>query len=482
MKMSSRFLTPLLRVGLSMILINKMAAQTFTTLYSFTGGYDGAASGAGLVLSGKTLYGTARDRSSGSGTVFSIGTDGADLTILHSFSPKDPNGYNSDGANPGAVVLSGSTLYGSAFSGGSSADGTIFSVTTNGAGFMTVYTFTAMDANGSNMDGANPGAGLVLSGNTLYGTAVFGGSSGGGTVFSVNTDGTAFRTLHNFNGADGTRPYGGLIMSNNTLYGTTLYGGSTGNGTVFKISTDGTVFKSLYSFSLRNSESGLAGIYTNSDGAMPYAGVVLLGETLYGTASEGGTSGSGTVFALNNDGTGFKTLHTFTGSEDGATPFAFAGLFSSGIGLYGTTTGFGNPDNGSIFRVNIDGTGFTTLYGFSAMSNNTNIDGASPQASLVLSDNILYGTAAGGGSSGDGTIFSISLPVPVAPPQLTITAFSGNVVLTWPANTAGFILQSSTSLVSPVWTTNSAAPVIVNGQNAVTNPILGMQQLFRLSQ
>jgi hypothetical protein len=35
---------------------------------------------------------------------------------------------------------------------------------------------------------------------------------------------------------------------------------------------------------------------------------------------------------------------------------------------------------------------------------------------------------------------------------------------------------------APVWTTNSPAPVVVNGQNTVTNPISGAQQFFRLSQ
>ena len=68
-------------------------------------------------------------------------------------------------------------------------------------------------------------AGLILSGNTLYGTAVYGGSSGDGTVFAVNTDGTGFTTLHNFTATvygqrDGAFPYAGLILSGNTLYGT----------------------------------------------------------------------------------------------------------------------------------------------------------------------------------------------------------------------------------------------------------------------
>src|SRR5258706_563594 len=51
---------------------------------------------------------------------------------------------------------------------------------------------------------------------------------------------------------------------------------------------------------------------TNSDGIYPTAGLILLGNTLYGTAQGGGSSGNGTVFAINTDGSGFTTLHSFT--------------------------------------------------------------------------------------------------------------------------------------------------------------------------
>jgi uncharacterized repeat protein (TIGR03803 family) len=99
---------------------------------------------------------------------------------------------------------------------------------------------------------------------------------------------------------------------------------------------------------------------------------------------------------------------------------------------------------------------------------------------LILSGNTLYGTAYQGGSAGLGTIFSLSLP---PPPQLTIIRSGANVILTWPANAAGFTLQSTTSLLSPaVWITNSPAPVVVNGQNAVTNSVSGTQKFYRLSQ
>jgi len=138
-----------------------------------------------------------------------------------------------------------------------------------------------------NLDGANPMGGLVLSNNILYGTAAAGGSWGAGTVFAVNTDGTGFSVLHSFTGgSDGNRPDGGLILSGNTLYSAAYAGGSSGLGTVFAVNTDGTGFTNLYDFT------------GGSDGANPVGGLIISSNTLHGTARYGGTSGNGTVFSL----------------------------------------------------------------------------------------------------------------------------------------------------------------------------------------
>jgi len=148
-----------------------------------------------------------------------------------------------------------------------------------------VYNFT------NGYDGAAPVAGLILCGNTLYGTASYGGSSGYGTVFAVNTNGMCFTNLHSFTGGnDGAYPVGGLVLSGNTLYGTAENAGSSGVGTVFDVQTDGTAFTILYSFT------------NGSDGAISDGRLILSGNTLYGTAEYGGSSGDGTVFAVNTDG------------------------------------------------------------------------------------------------------------------------------------------------------------------------------------
>src|SRR5258708_5660860 len=94
---------------------------------------------------------------------------------------------------------------------------------------------------------------------------------------------TSTNSLGVYTNSDGVDPIAGLILSanSNTLYGATLYGGSSGNGTVFKVNTDGTGFSRLYSFTASSPNS--SGVSTNSDGASPN-GLILSSNTLYGTA------------------------------------------------------------------------------------------------------------------------------------------------------------------------------------------------------
>src|SRR5262249_35666422 len=151
--------------------------------------------------------------------------------------------------------------------------------------------------------------------------------SGFGTVYALRTDGTDFNILYSFTpvqappqdtNSDGAflTDIGGLVVSGNNLYGTAVQGGPVGNGTVFSVNTDGTGFKTLHTFT---GGSGSSGFITNSDGAYPNAGLIISGDTLYGAARAGGSGGGGTVFAVRTDGTGFTNLHSFMG-DDGASP------------------------------------------------------------------------------------------------------------------------------------------------------------------
>ncbi|HKW31269.1 MAG TPA: choice-of-anchor tandem repeat GloVer-containing protein [Verrucomicrobiae bacterium] len=409
---------------------------SFTNLHNFAGSpYDGANPLAGLTMSGNTIYGaTCSGGGENWGMIFSINTDGTGLTNLYSFSFPIYNGYtdtNRDGYFPnGLLLLSSNMLYGAARFGGIFGNGTLFKVSTNGTDFTLLHTFTANPSPSyTNSDGSHPYGSLILSGNTLYGTTIQGGNWGGGAVFAINIDGTGFTNLHSFTAlsgswpnqynSDGSGSAAGLILSGNTLYGTASYGGSSNSGAIFAINTDGTGFTNLYSFTANPDP-----YYTNSDGAHPEAELILSGNTLLGTTQSGGSSGDGTVFAINIDGTDFINLHSFTGLE-----------------------------------------------------------GSSPQGGLRLSGNTVYGTTFGGGASDYGVVFSISFA-----PQLAITPSGTNMILSWPTNVAGFdysgfALQSTADLTSPAaWSSVTNVQVVAAGQNTVTNPLTGTQQFYRLAQ
>ena len=191
-----------------------------------------------------------------------VPTVAATFSIVHSFGVLT----NVTGFHPQAPLAQGpdGTLYGTASSGEGSVGGVVFKINPDGTGFTGLKYFT------NTLEGATHKAGLVLSGNTLYGTTYSGGSSGNGTVFAIATDGTGFTNLYSFNGSDASGPQAGLVLSGNTLYGTTSWGGNNGDGTVFAVNTNGTGFTSLHGFS-------------GSDGSAPQAGLTLSGGTLYGT-------------------------------------------------------------------------------------------------------------------------------------------------------------------------------------------------------
>jgi uncharacterized repeat protein (TIGR03803 family) len=466
------FLVPALIAGLGTLPAARSAAQTLAALRSFTGGADGATPSYALAQAGDVLFGTCGyGGGNGNGTLFSINTNGSGFKPLHEFSGVDNNGANTDGANPFyGVILANGSLYGAAVNGGSEGLGTVYTIGTNGTGFKVLYSFTGHE------DQGNPNEKLILLGNTLYGATFLNGSYG--TIFAVNTDGTGYRTLHTFSGgADGSDPKLGFLLSSNVIYGST--GGvnsPSSSGTIFSINTDGTGFKTLYSFK------------GGADGSNPSA-VILSGTTLYGTAYGGGANFAGTIFSLGSNGAGFKVLHTFSAqsggsltNSDGADPVP-ALLLSGGV-LYGTASAGGPFGNGTVYSLSTNGASFTTLHAFTALNGRlANGDGASPFAGLTLSGNTLYGAAQYGGSSGDGTLFALALPLPPAPPALSVSLSGSMLVLTWPTNATGFALQFATNLAPPVfWSGVGPSPVVVNGLNTVTNSSSGGAQFYRLRQ
>ena len=246
-------------------------------------------------------------------------------------------------------------------------------------------------------DGANPLGSLTLSGTTFYGmtTGVGDNSDSSGTIFRIKADGTGYQVLYNFGSVNnGANPHGDLVISGSTLYGMTLGAGTLLSGTVFKINNDGTGYQVLHDF----------GTVPN-DGYCPFGSLTLLGSTLYGMTPSGGAGafGLGTIFQVNTDGSGYRVLHSFgIAANDGVYPYG--SLTFSGTTLYGMTSGGGGYGAGTIFQINSDGTGYQVLYSFGGVAN----DGAYPYGSLTLSGTTLYGMTQVGGAYGLGTIFQIN--------------------------------------------------------------------------
>jgi len=238
-----------------------------------------------------------------------------------------------------------------------------------------------------------------------------------------------FKTLINFDGTDGAQPvYVSLAQGNDgNMYGTTLGGGLNGSGTVFKIAPWGKL-TTIYSFCAQ----------TNcADGSLPYAGLVRAPNgNFFGTTSQGGAFGDGTVFTITPLGA-LTILHSFNYSAgEGFQPFALlvraqsgdfygattstifkittAGVFTILNTLNGTMSALVQGNDGNfygtagqtVFQMTPAGT-ITTLHTF------TGADGSYPNGLIRGTNGDLYGTTYGGGANntcnnGCGTVFEIT--------------------------------------------------------------------------
>ncbi len=353
-------------------------AATLTTLARFDLATTGGAPFSGLVRdSDGTFYGTTNiGGSTNNGTIFSI-REGGPLNLVVNFDI-------TNGANPRALTFgSNGVLYGTTISGGAFNSGTVFRLTTNVQ--LTTQLTTLVNFDGEN--GAGPVGGLTFDeSGTLYGTTSGGGPGGWGTVFSL-TSGGAFSNLASFDlEGNGGTPNGRLTRGpNGQLYGATSSGGEFGWGTLFSVSDTGTL-TTLANFDGSNGRYGIGGFVFDSSGV------------LYGTTQSGG-AGYGNIFKFSHDGN-LTSLFDFDGNN-GHNPWG--GLIADAAGaLYGTTIIGGHFNSGTIFRISQDGD-FSTLHHFNSQ------DGERPYGSLTADElGNLYGTTSSDGVIGFGTVFKLS--------------------------------------------------------------------------
>ncbi len=283
--------------------------------------------------------------------------------------------------------------------------------------------------------GAFPTAGLAVDTgyNLLIGATYSDGDNNSGTVFQINLDGSGLKTVsfpaspngfganaafadsaHDVivtGGTGGPGGYGELeiypgglnsglpptVLELDELNGQQFSGGVT-EGPNFTFIPPGLVQK--------------AGVKPKNVTLIPLYGVTFFG----GTNGNGpGTGGYGTVYTINNDGSGFQTLHVFASGQNATNGYGPAGgMALSGNTLYGTTSGGGKYGSGTLFKLDTSGSNFMVLRNFSAYGvdsafNYTNSDGMAPEGDLLLAGDTLYGTTLEGGTNGGGgVVFSVN--------------------------------------------------------------------------
>ncbi len=450
-------------------------AVTLTNLYSFaqTGGsYTHGSDPVGRLVQGAdgNFYGvTDSGGAYDYGTVFKVATNGT-LTTLYSFTGGNDGGY----PVAGLVQAGDGNFYGSTAQDGSGYGGTLFRITPGG----TLTTLVSFNNSGP---ASSPEAEMVLdAAGNLWGTTENAPPEGGGTIFVLTTNGQ-FNIIFTFPttdesdliSPDGDMPVAALVLgSDGNMYGTAQQGGSApqdsdvmGYGTIYGITSSG--FGLLYSFS-----GGIDSGSSTHDGSQPYAALVQGADgNFYGTTANGGTTvdsygvGCGTVFKVATNGT-LTTLYAFTGSGDGMHPVTPLVLGPDGI-FYGTTSGGGTNEGGTIFRITPAGA-LTTL--FSAGGSSL---GGSPNGLIKGTDGNLYGTTGSGGGGG-GTVIRLSGITPTKP-GVSITNVTAGMVL---SNAAFTVMGTATdsvvvarvfySLNQAAWTNASTANNWLNWTAAVT--------------
>ncbi len=275
----------------------------------------------------------------------------------------------------------------------------------------------------------------------MYVAGSGGGMNGVGAldIFSITSTTITLQTIISLIASFGTDPSGVTRGPDGSIFLTCQTGGTGNAGAILKVLANTTVLLDFLPFSGANGSDPIGQLVASSGpGASGLAvktqvkanGIqandnTITNYTLFGVTFSGGTNGNGpgtgglgTVYKINNDGTGFQTIHVFASGQHATNGYDPAGgMALSGDTLYGTTSGGGKNGTGTIFKMDTNGNNFVVLksfspYGFDIVNgyyNYTNADGMAPEGDLVLDGGTLYGTTLEGGTNGGGgVVYSIN--------------------------------------------------------------------------
>lgn len=229
----------------------------------------------------------------------------------------------------------------------------------------------------------------------LVGTTFSGGGPvSQGVVFRLGVTEKSVSVLHRFlRGADPTSPQAEVILASDGFLYGTAGSGDEHPGGIFKIKPDGTAYQTIWQPT--EAESGVSFFAPLVEGT---------DGALYATAWAGGLFQEGCVFRINRDGTGYRNLRSFGGLDtDGKHPTT--GLLLAGGGtLFGATPEGGTQGQGVLFSLFQSGENYRVLHEFKGSTG----DGAGPIRRLILgTDGWIYGASAQGGARECGTVFRI---------------------------------------------------------------------------
>jgi uncharacterized repeat protein (TIGR03803 family) len=377
----------------SVFSVDPAAGNSFATVRAFGLAEDGWEPQSLAASDDGTLYGTTHyGGGDGLGTAFRIAADGSFETI-HAFDDSDSQGGIPSSTR--VIVASDGVLYGTRSAGGANGGGSVFAMTpagsrTNLVDFSTAYT-----------EPRTPSAALLEgTDGALYGTTVYGGAAGWGTVFKITKAG-ALTTLGTFTGvANGSEPLGRLVEgSDGRLYGTAYlngidFYGSAGWGTLF--STAKTVPSGILVVHQFHNALG---------GYSPEAGLIEAGPLRFFGSGRGGAFGNGVLFEndVNSSQSSYRVIHDFAGGPDDGAGVSKELVRGTDGFLYGTTYVGGVSNQGIVFRIRPDATGYEVVHRFTG-DDGSRADGLTPGP-----DGNLYGITQMGGPNGGGVVFRVRL-------------------------------------------------------------------------
>jgi uncharacterized repeat protein (TIGR03803 family) len=418
----------------------------YAILHAFAG-TDGAVPSGALTLSGKTLYGMTNEGGANNlGCIFSMDTTGANYKDIFDF-----NGTNGQYPQGGTLKLSGTQLFGMVFGGGTSDSGCVFSIDTNGTAYKVLLNF-----NGPN--GSSPIGSLTLVGKKLFGMTYTGGVNVMGNVFTIDTTGKNYKDIIDFNGTTGLNPYGDVTIIGDKLYGMTDYAGSFGDGNIFSIDSNGANYTDLYDF------NGITGQYCNN--------LLELGESqFFGMTYSGGTLSNGNVFSVDTNGTFIKDLLDFNGQSSPEGELPDGDVILSGQVLYGMAQGGGANDSGCIFSLDTNGNNYTDIFDFNNASGNT------PYSNVTISGNNLYGTASTAGPNSNGVIFKYTLTpssIKSVKNNASVTLYpnpsNGQFIIHTSVGSGSSVIEVYNDLGEMVYSANISQGQTTNGINISSQP------------